>query len=212
MLRATLRFVLEIFSRGVQVGQLSLVAELAIHLADGDALRASLACMGASGLKPCLICNNILSKGSDIARRRPGFFEIDEIGIANFDMHSDQTIWELFDKIQAMPPSPARNRYESLAGSGDGRSKGKRRSGDIIARWVSLPQLHSHPLARSDNIACRPSRQPNLSDNIARVAISLQVCMWGRILSLPTFRCALLSGRFRVCISIGCTLTCREGS
>ena len=123
VLRMLLRYLSDLFAVGVDValpsGPSRLYARLGPHLADGDALRASLALKGASGLKPCMLCANVLKKHSDLAHRRPGLVEIDEVDTDKFLLHDDETLWALFDSLQALPagmPSGARGARESLAG------------------------------------------------------------------------------------------------
>ena len=123
MLRALLRYLFELFAVGVAValpsGPSTLYARLGPHLADGDALRASLALMGASGLKPCVLCANVLKKGSGLAHRRPGLVEIDEVDTNYFLLRDDETLWGMFDRLQALPadmPAGARAARESMAG------------------------------------------------------------------------------------------------
>lgn len=69
-----------------------LKATLSNLLSDGDGLRSALDWKGSSGLKPCFKHWNIFKKGSDLAHRRQGYFEIDCCDVDAFKTSSPKDI------------------------------------------------------------------------------------------------------------------------
>ena len=86
----------------LQGGPTYLFARIAIHLADEAALKSGLSVKGASGIRPCLRCGNILKKHSDLSSRRPGLFEITETGTSRFVAVTDEELWRRYDQLEAM--------------------------------------------------------------------------------------------------------------
>ena len=57
---------------------------------------------GASGLRPCVACANIVQRGSDLASRARDIFEIDCLDRRRLVSTSDADIWGHFDRLSAM--------------------------------------------------------------------------------------------------------------
>ncbi len=68
-------------------------------VADGDAWKVILECKGASGLRPCLVCQNCWAKGSDVAHRRPGHIEITAADPAQFQEHTVTSLRETVEHV-----------------------------------------------------------------------------------------------------------------
>ena len=68
-------------------------------LTDGDGHRVTLDWKGQGSMKPCLKHPNILRKGSDLAHRRPGFYEITHSRAADFQVWSTA---DVCDSIAAL--------------------------------------------------------------------------------------------------------------
>ena len=57
---------------------------------------------GASGIKPCIKCSNILMKNSGLADRHVDLLEIDCTDRNKFISQSDQDVWRHYDQLGAM--------------------------------------------------------------------------------------------------------------
>jgi len=71
-------------------------------LCDESALKQTLDAKGASGLKPCMLCKNIVMRGSGLVNPANAHYlrEITEPDNSTFDLFSDQEIWEAIDKLK----------------------------------------------------------------------------------------------------------------
>lgn len=91
------------FSQGVVFeldgGPTYLFARVSVHLGDEAALSHGLSVKGASGIKPCLLCANVVKKGSDLAGRRANLIEIDVVDERRFIAHTDESVWHLYDEL-----------------------------------------------------------------------------------------------------------------
>lgn len=72
-------------------------------LLDEAAIKTSLDCKGAAGLKPCFKCKNVVSKNSDLSQRdASGYLRtIAEADHLSFDLNSNEDIWEIVDNLLA---------------------------------------------------------------------------------------------------------------
>lgn len=78
----------------------SLVARMSNLLGDEAALKASLCAKGASGIKPCLQCKNIVVKGTLAQHDATGYLKtISCPSVQEFDLSSDADIWCLADNL-----------------------------------------------------------------------------------------------------------------
>ena len=87
----------------VEGSMVLLFAKLACVLADESALKSTWAVKGASGLRPCMLCKNAVSKTSDVAHRDVSQYLVDitEPCFSSFDPATDTDIWELYDLIDS---------------------------------------------------------------------------------------------------------------
>ena len=92
-------------NHGIFVGGLWAVIDLATYVADFDGIRASFGCAGAAGLKPCLLCQNVLSRGNKSAVGE--FVTISCADVAKFQLVS-QT--ELENFVDSTLRGPARTK------------------------------------------------------------------------------------------------------
>lgn len=69
---------------------------------------------GASGLKPCLTCKNILKKGSNLADRDDYFLEISSCEVGKFQSSSDAEIFEAVDSLLLAHGRVSEKRLEQM--------------------------------------------------------------------------------------------------
>jgi len=67
-------------------------------LADEDAIRASWACKGASGVRPCFACMNVVMKG--YAKHNQVLVDLDEDDPRKFQLMSDQDWFQMADHLK----------------------------------------------------------------------------------------------------------------
>ena len=109
MLRVLLRSAFlgaDSFQNGVVVhtrGPRFIFARLSNVIADEAALKLGLDCKGASGLRPCPMCKNVMLKGSEVANRdRTGYLvEITCSDMDRFDWASDRDLFDVADLLQS---------------------------------------------------------------------------------------------------------------
>ena len=81
-------------------GQLYTVyAKLEYLMSDGEGLQDALSITGASGIRPCIRCLNVLMKNSDLAHRRHNFVEI---GCANHQLFIESTTDDFNAEVDAV--------------------------------------------------------------------------------------------------------------
>ena len=69
---------------------------------------------GASGLKPCLTCKNILKKGSNLAHRDDYFLEISSCEVGKFQASSDAEIFQAVDSLLMAHGRVSEKRLEQM--------------------------------------------------------------------------------------------------
>ena len=112
------------FQRGVLLplddGPTLLFAKLQTHLGDEAALAQGLSLKGASGIRPCIKCANVLKKASELAGHRPNeLVEITCTDVARFMACDDRDIWRSYDRLAAVGAHATRaeiERQERAAG------------------------------------------------------------------------------------------------
>ena len=95
------------FTNGIllalDTGPTLLFARLRIHLGDEAALSQGLSIKGASGIRPCLCCANVLKRDSGLAHRRPrDLVEVSCTDFSKFVRNTDRDIWQLYDGLVTM--------------------------------------------------------------------------------------------------------------
>ena len=91
-------FVNGVAATGRTIMPVLMVARLSNLIADEAALKASLCAKGASGVKPCLQCKNIVMKGPLIQHDASNYVRnICCSSVKDFDIASDTDIWALAD-------------------------------------------------------------------------------------------------------------------
>lgn len=70
-------------------------------LADEEGLKLFWNAKGASGNKPCMLCRNLLAKGSDLAGFSPDLIEVGCINPDEFIANTDADVWWSFDRLAA---------------------------------------------------------------------------------------------------------------
>jgi hypothetical protein len=83
-------------------------------LADEAALKAVFRNKGAAGLRPCFLCRNIVSLGSNLVSGQNYFHEITCADSTLFDPATDETIWETYDRLEASKPIMGKAAFEAL--------------------------------------------------------------------------------------------------
>ena len=74
-------------------------AHFRAHLGDEAALSRGLSCKGASGIRPCIRCANIVKKGSQV--RNPGVVEIDCFDEEKIVANTDDEVFRQYDSLKA---------------------------------------------------------------------------------------------------------------
>ena len=74
---------------------------LKLILGDLDALRQAFDMKGSAGLKPCLLCQNVVAKGSDLASRDGRLVEISCHNVAEFQLSTTADIHLNYDVCAA---------------------------------------------------------------------------------------------------------------
>ena len=74
-------------------------AQFRSHLGDEAALSRGLSCKGASGMRPCIRCANLLKKGSNVTC--PGVVEIDCFDEEKLVANTDAEVFRQFDLLIA---------------------------------------------------------------------------------------------------------------
>ena len=101
---------------GVQVCVLMFL-EWAFCVADCEALQQLLLWRGASATQMCYFCKNTVSARSDIAHRGGSnyFVDLSHAVFADFDLHSDASVFECFDDLVAnAPPVLSATRFDAI--------------------------------------------------------------------------------------------------
>jgi hypothetical protein len=91
-------------------------ARLGACLADEAAIKHTWSVKGASGSKPCMLCKNVVEARTGVASLDPTGYLVD-IGcfdVALFDEHSDETLWEACDLLQARSGSGTKKAFAAL--------------------------------------------------------------------------------------------------
>ena len=95
--------------------------EFQIHgfLADYDGFRACFLAKGASALKPCFLCQNVVMKNSDVVMSDPSFKTISSFDVESFQLIDSRQLWSLCDayipEIESMTQASKTN-LERLLG------------------------------------------------------------------------------------------------
>ena len=90
-------------------GPTLLFAKLRIHLGDEAALSQGLSIKGASGIRPCLKCCNVLKKDSGLAHRRPlDLVEVSCSDTSRFVQNTDRSVWQQYDRLVALDSHSSR--------------------------------------------------------------------------------------------------------
>ena len=75
------------------------VAKLNTVIADEAALKAMWDCKGASGMKPCMLCMNVVGSRQQHLADGDRYVSIQSCDIDAFHLQTDDTIWEIADKL-----------------------------------------------------------------------------------------------------------------
>ena len=67
-------------------------------IADGEALRQSLSCKGAAGLKPCHICKNVIKKNHELTGSLQGYLQDISSLPGSWDRMTDEDIFQFCDE------------------------------------------------------------------------------------------------------------------
>ena len=93
-----------------------LFASLANVLGDEAALKAVWGAKGASGMKPCMLCKNLVMKGNEVASSATEDYlvTITCSEVSRFDRCSDNDIWQLVDYMAAQEGVRSRASFDDL--------------------------------------------------------------------------------------------------
>ena len=94
------------FTHGIilplDAGPTMLFARLGVHLGDEAALSSCLGCKGASGIKPCLKCANVVKRDSGLAARSHRVVEVTCFEPQRFVRTNDDYVWSMHDRLAGM--------------------------------------------------------------------------------------------------------------
>jgi hypothetical protein len=104
------------FSDGFQLSDFSIKASLSNILGDEAALKGIWSCKGAAGVKPCMCCKNVISKNSSVVEYidTSYFVTLDHTIVADFDLNTDNDIWEVIDNMALQQPLLNKQRFDQL--------------------------------------------------------------------------------------------------
>ena len=91
-----------------------LFARLSNNLADVDAHQFCLNLKGPSGLKPCVLCKNVMMKGSGLARHGGYLLELNSPDLTPCDLASDQDFWDANDELARAKPLLGPGKFKEL--------------------------------------------------------------------------------------------------
>ena len=83
-------------------------------LADEAALKACWNSKGASGLKPCFVCKNVVMRNSDLIQGQHYLVETTCSDFNRFDISSDDDVWAAYDNLRRQHGTGTKARFEQL--------------------------------------------------------------------------------------------------
>ena len=83
-------------------------------LGDESALKTILSAKGAAGLRPCILCRNVVALRSDLVSPGCGLVEVSCSRHDQFDAATDQDLWQAWDDLAAQRPVLTKARFELL--------------------------------------------------------------------------------------------------
>ena len=83
-------------------------------LADESALKAVFGCKGAAGIRPCLLCRNIVSLNSNMTEGQHYLVDISCSDAGLFHPATDATILQLYDNLAERRPHVSKTAFEKL--------------------------------------------------------------------------------------------------
>ena len=97
----------------LDAGPTMLFAKFSVHLGDEAALTTALCAKGASGIRCCLKCANIVKRGSDLADKNPHLCEITCMDPQRFIRCTDRDLWTMHDRLEAMQDTVGVTQFEN---------------------------------------------------------------------------------------------------
>ena len=85
-----------------------------IYLSDEAAMKAMLGCKGASGLKPCFKCKNVLYSAASSQARNPYFTTTAEANPSKFDYQTDEDVDIILANLAMQQPRLQKGEFEEL--------------------------------------------------------------------------------------------------
>ena len=83
-------------------------------LADEAALKQVFSSKGASGLRPCLLCKNIVSMSSNLTEGQDYLVDVSCSDVSLFDPATNTSIWETYDNLAARRTTLTKTAFENL--------------------------------------------------------------------------------------------------
>ena len=104
------------FTHGIMLplsaGPTLLFAKLGVHLGDEAALSSLLCCKGASGIRPCTKCANVVKRDSGLAARSHRVVEVTCFEPVRFVRTDDNYVWSMHDRLAAMQENVTVGEFE----------------------------------------------------------------------------------------------------
>eukprot|EP00438_Fugacium_kawagutii_P000357 Skav226442 [mRNA] locus=scaffold2660:315472:323305:- [translate_table: standard] len=116
------------------------LVERVIFLADHEAIRAATGAKGASGLKPCIKCLNVLAHGKSAGI--PNHFDVTSADLDKFWKQTDQTVQEAFDLMTGCRTRAAREDKEKFLGWNLEQLSAGPLTSPVLQDWLKMADIN----------------------------------------------------------------------
>lgn len=108
------------FSDGVDVqteaGVIKVTGNISNVLGDESALKSFWSAKGAAGMRPCMLCKNVIAKGNNVLGLLDDTYWVDitEPNSARFDLATDSDIFRSIDRLVDSKPASSKEQFDNL--------------------------------------------------------------------------------------------------
>ena len=95
-------------------GSSRLKASMGRFLFDEAAMKATFSVKGASGIKPCMVCKNVLMKAHPALLHNQYFVDITTHELEKLDLNTNNDLWETFDNLIVQQNNLTKTNFEEL--------------------------------------------------------------------------------------------------
>ena len=118
---------------GQETPQLLFIRKV-LYLADHEGLRATLACKGAAGIKPCVKCVNVISKDSQI----PNHVHISETNVNLFQEQTNSTVQEALSLLEGIRTKTELQSTGTLLGWNPDKIQDSLLNSPLLNGWMDI--------------------------------------------------------------------------